>query len=226
MKFKQQPVLWCQRLLGVRTGIIEQRVAGGESWHWEQTDVAIIKKYTTSELNMKCGGSKNEGRWWLCFRCSANEGSLLHVEATLLGQPWLWWRASEFFQIILLSEKGIERCYQNPSQKKKQLSRRQLLAAYCIFIMQEQRGSGRSMLCQSVLKHLRHSSSVMKSVEKRGIWQNVLRTLFYHKCFVSQSFSQGCSLTRNYKSVWIFDGRRKLFLSLLRAWDKLRFLIR
>lgn len=130
-------------------------------------------------------------------------------------------------QVILLSEKGLEKCNQKPSKKKKKkLSRRQLFAAYCIFIMQEQRGSGRSMLCQSVLKHLRHSSSVMKSVEKRGIWQNVVRTLFYHKCFVSQSFLQRCSLTRNYKSVWIFDGRRKLFLSLLRAWDKLRFLIR
>lgn len=174
------------------------------------------------------GAARTKGDGDFASAARPMEGSLLHVEATLVGQPWLWWRASEFFfQIILLSEKGIERCYQKPSKKKKKkLSRRQLLAAYCIFIMQEQRGSGRSMLCQSVLKHLRHSSSVMKSVEKRGIWQNVLRTLFYHKCFVSQSFSQGCSLTRNYKSVWIFDGRRKLFLSLLSAWDKLRFLIR
>lgn len=57
-KFEQQPVLWCQGLWGVRTGIIEQRVADRGSWHWEQTDVAILKKYTTSELNMKSGGGK------------------------------------------------------------------------------------------------------------------------------------------------------------------------
>lgn len=84
--------------------------------------------------------------------------------------------------------------------------RRQLFGTYCRFIIQRQRVSGHSMLCQSVLKHLRHSGSVMKSVKKRGIWQNVLGTLFYHKCFVSQSFSQGCSLTRTNESDWIFDG--------------------
>lgn len=99
----------------------------------------------------------------------------------------------------------------NGFKKKRKRRRRQLFRTYCIFIIHKQRVSGRSMLCQSVLKHLRHSSSVMKSVKKRGIWQNVLRTLFYHKCFVSQSFLQGRSLTRNYKSVWIFDGRRNRF---------------
>lgn len=105
-------------------------------------------------------------------------------------------------------------------KKKKLLARRQLFGAYCGFIIQRQRVSGHSMLCQSVLKHLRHSSSVMKSVKKRGIWQDVLRTLFYHKCFVSQSFLQGCSLTSMYKSVWIFDGGRKRFC---RYWENETF---
>lgn len=73
-------------------------------------------------------------------------------------------------------------------KKKRLLARRQLFATYCRFIMQKQRVSGRSMLCQSVLKHLRHSGSVMKSVEKRRIWQNVLTIMFYHKCFVSKAF--------------------------------------
>lgn len=39
-------------LLGVRTGIIEQRVADRGSWHWEQADVAIMKKYTSPEINI------------------------------------------------------------------------------------------------------------------------------------------------------------------------------
>lgn len=107
-----------------------------------------------------------------------------------------------------------KRCGQKPLKKsilKNLLAWRQLFATYCRFIMQEQRVSGGSMLCQSILKHLCHSNSVMKSVKKRGIWQNVLRTLFYHKCFASQSFLQGCSLKRNYKSVWIFDGSRNRF---------------
>lgn len=58
VKFEQQPVPWCQGLSGVRAGIIEQRVADRGSWHWDQTDVAIIKKYTTSELNIKSPGSE------------------------------------------------------------------------------------------------------------------------------------------------------------------------
>lgn len=76
-----------------------------------------------------------------------------------------------------------------PWRKKKHLARRQLFRTYCRFIIHKQRVSGHSMLSQSVLKHLRHSGSVMKSVKKRRIWQNVLRTLFYHKCFVSQHFT-------------------------------------
>lgn len=56
---QQQPALWCQVLGGV-----EDRnywTEGGwqrELAHWEQTDVAILKKYTTSELNMKSGGRR------------------------------------------------------------------------------------------------------------------------------------------------------------------------
>ena len=71
--------------------------------------------------------------------------------------------------------------------------------------------------CQSVLKHLRHSSSGMNSVKKRGIWQNVLRTLFYHKCFVSKSFLHSFSLTRNLseylmaaETVSVFTERMRL----------------
>lgn len=64
-KFEQQPVLWCPGLLGVRTGIIEQRVADRGSWHWDQTDVAIIKKYTTSELNMKRAEHESRMVWTL-----------------------------------------------------------------------------------------------------------------------------------------------------------------
>lgn len=63
----------------------------------------------------------------------------------------------------------------------------------------------------------------MKSVKKRRIWQNVLGTLFYHKCFASRSFLQGISLTKNYKSVWIFDGRRILFLLRERGCDVFSF---
>lgn len=98
-------------------------------------------------------------------------------------------------------------CDQKTLEEKKHLARRQLFRTYCRFIIHKQRVSGHSMLCQSVLKHLRHSGSVMKSVKKRRIWQDVLRTLFYHKCFVSQPFYRVFPLTRNYKCVWIFDGR-------------------
>lgn len=76
------------RLLGVRTGIIEQRVADEASWCWEQTDVAIIKKYTTYELNMKSRGSKNGAQWWLPYRTTTDE--LLGVKERVIGQ--LWWR--------------------------------------------------------------------------------------------------------------------------------------
>lgn len=99
-----------------------------------------------------------------------------------------------------------------PKTLKRVLGGRQLFRTYCRFIIQEQWVSGRSMLCQSVLKHLRHSGSVMKSVKKRGIWQNVLRTLFYHKCFVSQSFLHGFSLTRNLSEYLM------AFLPILREW--------
>lgn len=76
-------------------------------------------------------------------------------------------------------------CEMWPKTLEITFARRQMFVTYCRCIIQKLRVSGHSMLCQSVLKHLRHSSSVMKSVKKRGIWQNVLRTLFYHKCFVS-----------------------------------------
>lgn len=94
-------------------------------------------------------------------------------------------------------------CDQKTLEEKKHLARRQLFRTYCRFIIHKQRVSGHSMLCQSVLKHLRHSGSVMKSVKKRRIWQNVLRTLFYHKCFVSQPFyrvfhSQGITSVSEY----------------------------
>lgn len=117
VKFEQQPVLWCQGLLGVRTGIIEQRVADGGSWHWEQTDVAIIKKYTTFELNMKSGGSKNGGWWRLCLRSLANNSRLLWVEAALIGQLLLWRESGELSQIMLVSKMGFERCDQKPFKK-------------------------------------------------------------------------------------------------------------
>lgn len=60
VKFEQQPALWCRGLSGVRAGIIEQRAADRGSWHWDQTDVAIIKKYTTSELNIKVCSKKGD----------------------------------------------------------------------------------------------------------------------------------------------------------------------
>lgn len=126
---------------------------------------------------------------------------LLRVWAPLIGQWLLWREAGELCEIMQVSYRGLERCDQKPW--KKLLARRQLFGTYCRFIIQKQRVSGRSMLCQSVLKHLRHSSSVMKSVKKGQIWQNVFRTLFYHKCFVSRSFyrvshSQGITSMSEY----------------------------
>lgn len=191
VKFVQQPVLRCHGLLGVRTGIIEQRPV-------QQTDVANIKKYTTSELKMSCGAAK-KGRWrWL--RLYSAHNSLLQVEITVIVRLGLWWEAA-FLKLFRFLWKDLRDATKN----------QHLFATYCRFIIQKQRVSGHSMLCHSVLKHLRHSSSVMKSVKERGIWQNVLRTMFYHKCFVLQSSLLGCLLTRNYKSVWIFDGSRKHF---------------
>lgn len=51
----------------------------------------------------------------------------------------------------------------------KLLARRQLFETYCRFIMQEPRVSERCTLCQSALKHLRHSGSPMSAVKKTGI---------------------------------------------------------
>lgn len=68
-------------------GIIEQRVADRGSWHWEQTDVAILKKYTTSEINMKSVGSKI---WRMVITLStcflANHKGLLRGQAPPIGK--------------------------------------------------------------------------------------------------------------------------------------------
>lgn len=108
-------------------------------------------------------------------------------------------------------EKKTERCVTInlllARKEKKKLAWRQLFGTYCGLIIEKQRVSGRSMLCQSVLKHLCYSNPVMKSVKNTGLWQNVLRTLFYWKCFVSQSFLQAFSLTRNYKSEYLMTGK-------------------
>lgn len=202
MKFEQQPALWCQGLLGVRTGIIEQRVADRASWHWEQTDVAIIKKYTTSELNMKSGGvARIEHTSRLSVTCPIAATCCKFRNHRLVGGH------HHEKQVNRLNYAGFKTsrtgCDQKTLEEKKHLARRQLFRTYCRFIIHKQRVSGHSMLCQSVLKHLRHSGSVMKSVKKRRIWQNVLRTLFYHKCFVSQPFyrvfhSQGITSVSEY----------------------------
>lgn len=91
-----------------------------------------------------------------------------------------------------------------PQVLKKSSCKKTAVLTYCRSIIQKRRVSGHRMLCQSVLKHLRHTGSVMKSVKERGTWQSVLRTWFYHKCFVSHSFLRDFSLAKIHKSVWIF----------------------
>ena len=55
LQCSQSRMLCCivKGLLEVRAEIIKHWVCDRGSWQWEQTDVAIIKKYTIFELNMK-----------------------------------------------------------------------------------------------------------------------------------------------------------------------------
>lgn len=65
-------------------------------------------------------------------------------------------------------EKEKNKNSNNPKTKDK-VKKRQLFETYCRSIMQEQRVSGRRMLCQSALKHLRHGGAPVTAVKKSGI---------------------------------------------------------
>lgn len=101
----------------------------------------------------------------------AGDNSSVEVEALPIGQLLM----RSFFSPLELSRflnKELERVNQRVWEDKKKptcLQEDSCLQHTVGFIMQEPRLPARSMLCQSVLRHLRHIGSVMKSVEKRGI---------------------------------------------------------
>lgn len=169
VKFEQQPASWCQGLSGVRAGIIEQRAADRGSWHWDQTDVAIIKKYTTSELNIKSPGSERGGRCELLLCLFFPVAELFKSDQML--RPCQTTKPGESLQLRRVW-KWILETFKEASCKK--TSVRAILQIHYSGWSRDA-----ACLCQSVLKHLRHSSPVMKSVGKRGLWQSAFRTLFY-----------------------------------------------
>lgn len=142
----------------------------------------------------------------LVFSFSANRRGSWRILNPPVGQSFFEvrtrWILSDW---VGSSSEGLRR--PNP----KRLASRQLFLTCCRSIIQKPGVSGHCMLCQSVLKHLRHAGSVMKSVKERGSWQNVLRTWFYYKCFVSQSFLQCFSWRRSTSLAEYFthDDKRK-----------------
>lgn len=152
---------------------------------------------------MKCGGgNKNEEKWWT-RRCIL--GRWQQFSPSWSAADWPVADALIFFPLELsrFLNKELERVNQRVWEDKKKttcLQEDSCLQHTVGFIMQEPRLPARPMLCQSVLRHLRHIGSVMKSVEKRGIWQKCARNNVLPQVFCFPVILTG---TLAHQELWI-----------------------